>query len=712
MALQLRRGHTSSFGKMIATSFAVLALIAQPLVALNLPAAFAIGTNTVTVRGNTAAGENQPGWMFNRDVSTATPFEFKPGNASIGSGGLYVSPIANDFTGTCSSSTPAPMPGCDKFIGEYFYLDSVDSFNSMSYDFKIAGSGTNASAGQFYANVYISNTNSPYHYKDCKLDFVPSVGSASGYTTYTFDKDTVATKVSGTNCGTGTKLADFAGQYIRMIAINVGDTSSNDAGLAGYYDNVVVNGTSSNTFDFEPFVPSIPSNLGFVSSDQVCGGYTNTNWTQPKWGAVVGATSYDYRALYNGSVVFNATYTIPQHPGGSFGSGTNGQWGYQVRSVASNGMKSDWSPVCSITLDTVAPDKPTHEFPANDAFINYNSFYFDWSDVTGASSYEVQFSRSDSTDSNGALNVGVWAGDASHNQPTESRAWSSGANGTWYWQVRAVDAAGNKSGWTVPGKVTIDMVAPEVTIASASQTDTTTANFEGTVSDANLRYYYCYLTTNQTITVGDTTYTPGQEVGMRDANCNTTWANGQTNFNGSLGGFDITGLPTGSYTVNLVAYDRAGNNNAGSPATYTFTIEATPENNGNEGGEGNGSNTPGNNQNPGGPATTGDNGEVPNTEDDDDDTDGDANNQVFTAPIVALGNQGVLGTNTDNGGNQSSAIDSGDISDQEVKGTSDEKQDGTFSPLGFAWYWWLVALAAITGLWWLLAALRRRKDEE
>ena len=131
MALQLRKGHTSSFGRMIATSLAVLALIAQPLVALNLPAAFAIGTNTVTVRGNTAAGENQPGWMFNRDVSTATPFEFKPGNASIGSGGLYVSPIANDFTGTCSSSTPAPMPGCDKFIGEYFYLDSVDSFNSI-----------------------------------------------------------------------------------------------------------------------------------------------------------------------------------------------------------------------------------------------------------------------------------------------------------------------------------------------------------------------------------------------------------------------------------------------------------------------------------------------------------------------------------------------------------------------------------------------------
>ena len=47
MALQLRRGHTSSLGKVIATSFAVVALIIQPLVSGNIPAAFADdGINT------------------------------------------------------------------------------------------------------------------------------------------------------------------------------------------------------------------------------------------------------------------------------------------------------------------------------------------------------------------------------------------------------------------------------------------------------------------------------------------------------------------------------------------------------------------------------------------------------------------------------------------------------------------------------------------
>src|SRR5690606_19716433 len=93
-------------------------------------------------------------------------------------------------------------------------------------------------------------------------------------------------------------------------------------------------------------------------------------------------------------------------------------------------------------------------------------------------------------------------------------------------------------------------------------------------------YYYCYLTTNQTIVVNGTTYTNGQEVRLgvgstRNAACNTTWANGRTDITGELGGFNIAGVPTGSYTVNLVAYDKAGNNNASNPEKYTFDIDKT-----------------------------------------------------------------------------------------------------------------------------------------
>ena len=48
---------------------------------------------TVVVTGDTAAGENQTGWMFNRDPGNVTPFEFNQDEASIGQGSLYVEPI-------------------------------------------------------------------------------------------------------------------------------------------------------------------------------------------------------------------------------------------------------------------------------------------------------------------------------------------------------------------------------------------------------------------------------------------------------------------------------------------------------------------------------------------------------------------------------------------------------------------------------------------
>ena len=47
------------------------------------------------IYGDTSSGENQPGWLFNRDVTTATPYEFNTDQASIGNGSLYVLPITN-----------------------------------------------------------------------------------------------------------------------------------------------------------------------------------------------------------------------------------------------------------------------------------------------------------------------------------------------------------------------------------------------------------------------------------------------------------------------------------------------------------------------------------------------------------------------------------------------------------------------------------------
>ena len=78
------------------------------------------------------------------------------------------------------------------------------------------------------------------------------------------------------------------------------------------------------------------------------------------------------------------------------------------------------------------------------------------------------------------------------------------------------------------------------------------------------------------------TFTAGQEVRLnnnadssRDSKCNTKWAGGSTDFTGLLGGFNITGVPDGEYTVNLVAHDLATNHNAATPARLSLTIDRT-----------------------------------------------------------------------------------------------------------------------------------------
>lgn len=205
-------------------------------------------SNYVVVTGNTSAGENQPGWLFNRDVTTSTPYEFNEDEASIGSGSLYVLPIG---------ANPS-----DKFIAENFINAPVADVDSISYDFMIAGSGTAADANEFYMNVYANfGESDDLKFYDCRYNVVPVIGSTAGFTTVTFDP-TVAYPVT-TRTGASASPhpcpavpADMdtlsPGSNIRMFALNLGDITTTDVGVGGYFDKVIValsGGTT--TYDFE-----------------------------------------------------------------------------------------------------------------------------------------------------------------------------------------------------------------------------------------------------------------------------------------------------------------------------------------------------------------------------------------------------------------------------------------------------------------------------
>jgi hypothetical protein len=214
----------------------------------------AASADTVKVRQDGDAG-----WDFNPDPANATPYHFSLAEASIGAGSLFVEPIG---------STPA-----HKFIANYPMGTLVSDLQSLSYDFMIAGNGTIADANEFYLNVYTNYPSSSTFY-DCRFDYSPATGSTTSFTTKTVSPTDVPTFVRTRTLATPlcpTTLAGMpAGSTISFVALNVGDTTALDSGLAGYYDNVVVSQSSgSTTFDFEPSKDAC-KNGGFA-----VGGYKN-----------------------------------------------------------------------------------------------------------------------------------------------------------------------------------------------------------------------------------------------------------------------------------------------------------------------------------------------------------------------------------------------------------------------------------------------------
>lgn len=230
---------------------------------------------TITISGNTSAGENQPGWMFNRDATTATPFEFNTDEASIGSGSLFVLPITNSSANGIK----------DKFIGELFLLDKIADIDRISYDFKIAAPSADVEE-HFYMSVYANfGVSSSTKFYDCRYNVIPTAGSLAGFTTVTFDptQSYAVTTRGGAQASPFTCPSNPAGMNalssgstIRAIALNVGDTSASDADVSGYLDNVKVvtkDGidTHTTTYDFEPIPLAVVEDTIVVTNSDLKG---------------------------------------------------------------------------------------------------------------------------------------------------------------------------------------------------------------------------------------------------------------------------------------------------------------------------------------------------------------------------------------------------------------------------------------------------------
>jgi hypothetical protein len=434
-----------------------------------------------------------------------------------------------------------------------------------------------------------------------------------------------------------------------------------------------------------------PANLR-LNGDKPCGYATNVNFITPTWNAIDRAVSYNYTVTLNGNVIVPVT-NVGDVTSVSGAFGGEGLSTFSVQAVATSGATSDWAPMCAVTYDKTAPATPSLQTPTNNAVINTNAFWFDWTDVADKDHYEFQASQTNATDSNGSLISNVWHGDASGNEPSDSRAWSAGANGTWYWQVRAVDVAGNKSGWTAPWKLTIDISAPVATISQPADDDilSGTAMISGTVADANAQNSYFSITKLGGGVVKTSFYGDGRSV---------------HNFN-----WDTTGVADGQYVICFEARDKAANKDGSciTPGASVKKVTVTVNNLATIKDD----NTPV--IEPLTPPTT------PPTDTASNDTPtGTTGAQTVRNQTLAANDgtndQAVLGAETtvaaDNTADSVKTADPAS-SDESVLGTADanaDKKSEAAGFLGLAWYWYIVAAAVLGGLWWLIAAVRRRSD--
>ncbi|HEX5455931.1 MAG TPA: chitobiase/beta-hexosaminidase C-terminal domain-containing protein [Candidatus Saccharimonadales bacterium] len=166
-----------------------------------------------------------------------------------------------------------------------------------------------------------------------------------------------------------------------------------------------------------------------------------------------------------------------------------------VRAIDNAGNIGDWSAPVHYYYDATAPSTPVNGLPNNTYELD-NEFDFTWdtsTDNVGPIKYEYQASQNPA-ESGGVLTTGLWHSGTLNTNMIHS---SGAADGVWYWQVRAKDAAGNYSPWSEIWHMTIDSVAPvEPDATPPAGNYTGTQSVELTSSDSGSGLAGIYYTTD------------------------------------------------------------------------------------------------------------------------------------------------------------------------------------------------------------------------
>lgn len=199
-----------------------------------------------------------------------------------------------------------------------------------------------------------------------------------------------------------------------------------------------------------------PGQAGVVSPSD--GARINDNTPLLDWTNVGGANLY--RLQLDNNIDFSSTIIDITTSATSYqitSTLSDGPYYWRVRARDAAGNWGSWSIIWDFVVDTVPPGQPTLVSPSDSALINDDTPYLDWSFVTGASIYQIQLD--DNNDFSSTI-IDTTTGN------TYYQVTSPLSDDTYYWRVRARDAAGNWGSWSVvwtfqldatpPGTVTLD----------------------------------------------------------------------------------------------------------------------------------------------------------------------------------------------------------------------------------------------------------------
>ena len=387
----------------------------------------------------------------------------------------------------CSTPSPTPTPTSkpDLIVSSLSVKKgstSTTSFlttDTITLGITVKNQGSASTGRSFYADIYDGSTYLGY------VSFSSLAANSTQTATYTI----AANKLS-------------AGSHtLRVIADN---------------DSYVSESNESNNIATSNISVASPTlSKPTTTNDSVSGTTATLRWS----GATGIVTGYEVRYATN-SKLSGATVKSVSETSTSVSISENGTYYWQVRAKGAYGNWSPWTSPDSFTITeakyTRAPVKPT---TTNDS-VSGTTATLRWSGATdnvAVTGYEVRYA-----------NNSKLSGATVKSVSGTSTSVSISANGTYYWQVRAKDAAGNWSPWTSPdsfaiteAKYTRAPVKPTTTNDSVSGT-TATLRWSGATDNVAVTGYEVRYATNSKLTgatVKSTTATSLNVSGLE----NGTW---------------------------------------------------------------------------------------------------------------------------------------------------------------------------------------------